>query len=427
VQIDSTGTSGSTATKVGLDTVSHAGGTSTSVATIRVDAMSPGAHGNGVSVACAPATNDPAAKFAMSVISKGSVVEPFDELSMDPTSDRYFVSIINKASKYIVVTDLLEVTVAAPGNRPATATTALANGVDAVATMVDADILGDSAARTGFYASDLVSDAEILSCPGWTSLAVQNAGIAYCEARKDMYFVGAVPAGVDVNGAKDFRNAAGAYSSGAKPNSSYGALYFGWINVIDTLTSLKKAVPPDGDVIARTINCLHPWLAPAGSTRAKVQNIDSLAYPLSKAQVGNLYDVAVNSLWNNPATGPVIYGQKTLQVSPSATDRVNVRRLLLFLEGSLGPSLEPMAFEPNDASTWSRIERSVNRFMDKVMGDGGVYDYRFFCNDATTTAEDIDNNRLNADLFIKPKKAAEFIKVRIIVTDTGVSFQQLAA
>ena len=45
-----------------------------------------------------------------------------------------------------------------------------------------------------------------------------------------------------------------------------------------------------------------------------------------------LYDANINPIASFPAEGIVVFGQKTLQVTPSALDRINVRRLLIYVK-----------------------------------------------------------------------------------------------
>jgi phage tail sheath protein FI len=435
LQVESTGVSGTTAPKLGVPTTQAAGGTATQVPAVQFSAADPGAWGNSLSVRVQPATNDPIGSWRCDVFYKGSLVENFEELSMTPTATRYFIKLL-ATSKYLAVADLnAAATVPAPGNRPAPGTYTLQSGGDAIDSMVEADILGDSAHRTGLFALDPVRDVSMLATPGWTTLNVANAAIAYCENRKDVLYIGCVPFGAGgvgpsagitpmaPNEAIQYRNATGAYSTGSKPSSSYGALYFDWIGVIDALTALERFIPVDGEVLAAMARAPRPWLAPAGIQRAKVQGITRLAYQTSDDEIGNLYAYGINSLYADPDDGPIIDGQKTLEVQPSSTDRINVRRLFIYLRKSIAPAIKFVVFEPNDDTTWRLLRRMVNPFMDTVKAGRGVYDYKFVLDETTTTANDIDNNRLVANLYLKPTKTAEYVIFNLIPTATGVKFE----
>lgn len=423
LQADASSTSGTTAAKLALSTTLVTGGATTAVPTITVNAKDQGLYGNSVAVVTSLATNDPVNKFALDVQYQGvDGVESYDELSMDPTSARYFVPIINGSSNYIQVIDLLESTIVAPGNRPATGSYTLAGGSDAVGSMTVTDIVGDETSRTGVWAADGINDAEIILTPGWNTLDLLSAVDAYCQQRKDLWYVHFIPNGLNLQQCQDYRNAASGYSSFSKLDSSYSAMYFGWLKITDPLTSQSLAIPGDGDILQICLNETFPWQAPAGSARAKVTGSNGVVLGLTRAQVGVLYAVGINCIYPNKAVGLVVYGQKTLLVEPSAENRISTRRLLIELETSIGPSLEPMVFEPNTAVTWNRITRGVERFMDGVQKNGGVVQYEFICDQTTTTTDDQDNERLNMDLFIKPTPTAEFLRCNIIVTDQGYVF-----
>jgi hypothetical protein len=436
LRVDPNGRSGETAAKLRFSTEPARGGLATAVPSIRVAARDPGAWGNGLQLRVGPATNDPATRWRCEVLFRGEVVEPFEELSMEPGSPRYFPKLL-QSSSYIAATDLgASASIPSPGDRPAPGTYSLAGGVDAIDAMSEADIIGDAAQRTGLFALDPVRDVSLLATPGWTSLNVLNAALAYCENRKDVFYVGSVPFGrggagpqpgmvpMPPNEAIQYRNATGAFAAGSKPNSSYGALYFDWIGVLDGLSGLERFIPPDGEVLAAMARASRPWLAPAGLLRGKVQGITRLAYQTSDDEVGNLYAYGINPLYADPDSGPIIDGQKTLQTQPSATDRVNVRRLFIYLRKSIAPSIKFAVFEPNDETTWRLLRRMVTPFMDSVRAGRGVYDYKFVLDETTTTATDVDNHRLVAHLYLKPTKTAEYIIFNLIPTATGVKFEE---
>jgi phage tail sheath protein FI len=437
LRVDPAGVSGTTAAKLGMSTAIATGGASTAVPTIVVAARDPGAWGNALQLRVQPATNDSASSWRCDVIYQGTIVENYEELSMAPASPRYFLKLL-ASSSYVTMTDLgAAATVAPPGNRPAPGTYALINGTDAIDTMTDADIIGDSGKRTGLYALDPIRDVSMLTTPGWTTLNVLNAALAYCENRQDLFYIATIPFGaggappmqgiapMQPNEAIQYRNATGAFASGSKPNSSFGGLYFDWIGVIDGLTGLERFIPVDGEVLASMARASKPWLAPAGIQRAKVQGITRLAYQTSDNEIGNLYAYGINALYADPDAGPIIDGQKTLQVQPSATDRVNVRRLFIYLRKSIAPSVKFVVFEPNDETTWRQLRRLVNPFMDGAKAGRGVYDFKFVLDDTTTTATDIDNNRLVANLYVKATRTAEYVIFNLISTDTGVDFKQV--
>lgn len=76
--------------------------------TLRVTANGAGKWGNGLLVTVQDATNSPTSEFKLIIAQDdpANVVELFDSLSMDPTSDDYVETAINGVSDYITVKDL---------------------------------------------------------------------------------------------------------------------------------------------------------------------------------------------------------------------------------------------------------------------------------------------------------------------------------
>jgi phage tail sheath protein FI len=426
IQIDGTGTSGTTASKVGLSTTVVAGGASTQVPTIKVAAANPGGWGNRLQVNIGVATQDPESKWRMDVLYKGTIVGSAEEMSMDSTSAQYFAKVLVTATagQWVTATDLAAA-IAAPANRPAPGTYSLAGGEEAVSTMVESDIIGDSDSRTGINALNPILDCSYVATPGWNTLSMLADADEYCQGRADMLYVGVCPPGILPAVAVDYRNAANSYAAtGSKVDSSYSALYFSWLDITDPLTNLPKSIPCDGEVFAAFGRCQFPWLAPAGSQRGQVLGAAKLSYPLSADDLGLLYGVGVNSIWSPPSGALQVYGQKTLEVNPRDTDRINVRRLYIHLKRSIGPAVQDMVFEPNDDTLWRTIRRAVNRFMDEIKGNRGVFDFDFV---NETSAEDIDANQAVFNLYLEPTKDAEQIIFRLISTPTGTVFQKSAA
>jgi hypothetical protein len=121
----------------------------------------------------------------------------------------------------------------------------------------------------------------------------------------------------------------------------------------------------------------------------------------------------------------VIFGQKTLQAVPSALDRINVRRLVIFLKKEISRIASGLLFEPNVEQTWKRFSVPTTRLLEEVKTGFGISDYRVVLDATTTTPEEIDRNMMYAKLFIKPVYAIEFIGIDFVITNTGASFDDL--
>ncbi|MBE3139282.1 MAG: hypothetical protein IMZ53_01735 [Thermoplasmata archaeon] len=129
--------------------------------------------------------------------------------------------------------------------------------------------------------------------------------------------------------------------------------------------------------------------------------------------------------------GNAIWGQKTEQVKSSALSRVNVRRLLIVIEKTLAIALRQFAFEPNNEITRFRIESLLNEYLDRLSSqgafqlEGGDRGYEVVCSEVNNTPAVIDEFSLCVDVFVKPVRSAEYIRLQVIPTKTGASFKEL--
>jgi len=389
-------------------------------------ALSEGRWGNNISVEVADSTVDSANLFKLTVRYKGDVVESFRDLSMDVAHPSYVETAVNERSEYITVYDFETPTTSAL-RRPLVGTFALSNGEDGIDYISDSSYIGDPGIHSGLYAFDSIEDLNILLVPGVTTVAVIQAGIAYAENRKDILFVAEAPLYLNPLQAVDFRKGRGAYSHAAF-NSSFAALYYPWIEISDPLNGKRKLVPPTGAVagcIARSDDKAEVWYAPAGIDRGRIFNALSLAYKTSRGERDVLYPEGVNVIASFPDTGINIWGQRTLQSQPSATDRINVRRLMMYVEEAISQSSRFVVFEPNNSQTWRALVRLITPFLQNIKSKGGFYDFRVQCDDESNPPAVIDRNEMVCRVFVKPTKTAEFVELNFILTATGASFREI--
>lgn len=214
-------------------------------------------------------------------------------------------------------------------------------------------------------------------------------------------------------------------------NSSYGAAYYPWVQISDDTTGQVIPIPPSVvalGAMSYTDNVQAPWFAPAGFNRGGLSlgnsglTVVNSVYRLSSDERDLLYNVNINPIASFPAEGLVIFGQKTLQALPSALDRINVRRLLLYVKRGISIISKDILFEPNVEATWAKFIGRADPFLSQVKSKFGVTDFRIVLDSTTTTPDLIDQNIMYAKIFIKPARAIEFIAVDFFITNTGASF-----
>ena len=394
---------------------------------LRVQAAKVGRWGDALAIRIEENAAGSPAGFDLVVVRKGEDVEVFPDLSMDESALNHVELAVNGRSEFITVEDLQTGPVV-PEDRPQVGTFQLSGGSDGLVGLNDADYIGDPSARTGLYAFDEIDSLDLLTVPGITTPAVIHGGIAYAEQRRDLMFLAETPLHLEPQEAVDFRKGRGMYSHAAF-NSSYGALYYPWIEVQDPASGKRKRVPPSGAVagcFARSDQKAGVWNAPAGIDRGRIAGALDVGYRTSRDERDDLYPEGVNPIASFPDTGITIWGQKTLQSQPSALDRINVRRLMLYIERAVADSSRFVVFEPNNPQTWRALLRLIRPFLESIRDRGGLVDFALQCDEETNTPAVIDRNQLVARVYVKPTRTAEFIELNFVLTATGADFREIA-
>ena len=217
-------------------------------------------------------------------------------------------------------------------------------------------------------------------------------------------------------------------------NSSYAAAFYPWVQVSDNLNGGQLVWLPSSvaglGAMAKSQATSELWFAPAGFNRGGLGSLGGSRGPrvlqarqrLDSKERDSLYEVNINPIATFPAEGVVIFGQKTLQADASALDRINVRRLVLFLKSQVSTIARNLLFDQNVQSTWNRFKSQVNPILSSVQSRYGLSDYKLILDDTTTTADLIDRNIMYAKIYIKPARAIEYIVVDFVITKTGADF-----
>ena len=212
------------------------------------------------------------------------------------------------------------------------------------------------------------------------------------------------------------------------PSSSYSILDSGWKLQYDKYNDVDRYVPLNGDIgglLVRTDAVRDPWFSPAGYNRGNIKNVKRLAYNPIKAQRDQLYKNGINPVISQPGQGTVLFGDKTMLSTPSAFDRINVRRLFIVLEKAIGLAANFMLFEQNDESTRTQFRNIVEPFLRDVQGRRGITDFQVVCDGSNNPGEVIDRNEFVCDIYVKPTRSINFIRLNFIAVRTGVEFTEV--
>jgi len=274
-------------------------------------------------------------------------------------------------------------------------------------------------------------DIRILINGGETSVTVQTKMKTVAEARADCFAVLDVPwsSVQSVTDIVTFRTTTQNF------NSSYCALYAPWVQIYDSYNDKLIYVPPSGHVagqMAYTDYVSNPWNAPAGFRRGQLDVITP-SYVYTKGERNVLEAAQVNFIQMFRGEGTVIWAQKTLQKKTSALSSVNVRRMLIVIEKSMAVSLRPFLFDTNNETTRFRVKALLDSYLEVLSAQGafqtelGDDGFLVVCDETNNLPAIIDRLEMHVDVFLKPARAAEKIRLQSVITPTGASFQELVA
>ena len=211
-------------------------------------------------------------------------------------------------------------------------------------------------------------------------------------------------------------------------SSSYVVFDSGYKYTYDKYNDLFRYVPLNGDIAglaARTDLIADTWFSPAGFNRGVIRGAVKLAYNPTKEQRDELYRARINPVVTLPGQGTLLFGDKTGLTTPSAFDRINVRRLFITLEKAISTASKFQLFEFNDEFTRAQFRNIVEPFLRDVQGRRGVTDFLVTCDSSNNTADVIDRNEFRADIFVKPNRSINFIQLQFVATRSGVAFEEV--
>jgi len=219
-------------------------------------------------------------------------------------------------------------------------------------------------------------------------------------------------------------------------DNSFACCFYPAVQIIDKLNNNQRVWIPSSiaglGAMAQSEAATAAWFAPAGFNRGGLGNLGGPSGPtvvqarqrLDSDQRDLLYSqVNVNPIATFPNEGVVVFGQKTLQTSfRSALDRINVRRLLIYLKSRISRVARNILFDNNVEATWNRFLAGAEPILEDVQSRFGLTEYKLVLDETTTTPELIDQNILYAQVYLKPARAIEYIAIDFIVTRTGAEF-----
>ena len=287
-------------------------------------------------------------------------------------------------------------------------------------------LIGNASAKTGIYTlDDDTLNISMAAVPGIFDQRVQNALISLAESTQSFIAVVSPPVGLDttqeavnwMNGKGDGRTAA--------INSSWAAVYWPWVQVFDTFSSKDRWYDPVIFAIRQMVftdQVSEPWFAPAGFRRGRLTKPTSVEIALNQGDRDSLYVTNINPIVNFSPEGITIFGQKTAQRATTSLDRVNVRRLMIFLRKVLLSTGRQDLFEPNDLFTWELIKDKAEALLSDIQSRRGIVEFRVICDETVNTPIRVDRNELWCKILLQPTKTAEWIIFEVNLTNQSAKF-----
>lgn len=396
---------------------------SSDLVTFTVTADSAGIEGNQTLVRV---TNDiREGIFTLDVFSNQVQVESWGYLTKDSTSRFYVETFLSLVSDFIRAEDNT-----ATGANPADGEYTLVGGTDGIpADPDDQDtlLIGNLLGYTGMYSLSEPEqvDIDLIAIPGHSSTNVIYALLDLCQnVRMDCMAIIDPPFGLTVKEITHWQNGAHPLNT-TRFDSDFGALYWPWLKMRDTHNLVDVWVPPSGSIMAvyaRSDFLSAPWFAPAGVTRGQVPGITDVFQRPTLEERDLMYGNrnCVNCIVQfADYQDYMVWGQKTLQRRPTALDRVNVRRLMFYLEKTIRSKSRAMLFDPHDDIFHEKFIRMATGVLDEVKVGRGLYDYIIKADWELNTPDVVDRNEFRARIGVQPTRAVEFMFLEFSIHRTG--------
>lgn len=292
------------------------------------------------------------------------------------------------------------------------------DGLRPGATEYEGQAAEDHPFKTGLNAIEDIDDISILAAPGSSFDYANNASdvetimdllIAY--ATNHRYMIAVLDSGDDMTIA-DVR------ALRARFDSSYAALYYPWVRILDPVTRTEKVMPPSGFVAG--IYARNDFNR--GVFKAPANEVVSLAIGFEKTINKSQQDVVnvegINCFRYFAGRGYLLWGARTISSDPE-WKYVNLRRYFAYLEHSIDKGTQWAVFEPNGPELWDNVRREISDFLlnewqsGALLGNKAEQAYFVRCDRTTMTQNDLDNGRLVCLVGVAPLYPAEYVIIRI--------------
>jgi len=293
------------------------------------------------------------------------------------------------------------------------------DGVRPTAAEYEGEADPDKTEKTGLKQFEDIEDISIVAAPGSTFSYENgyrsngNTIISHliAHAQKMRYRIAVLDCG-------EGQSLTAVRAMRARFDSTYAALYYPWVRVLDPVTQAEILLPPSGfiaGIYARNDIQRAVYKAPANEIVTLALSFERL---LNKEQQDVLNPEGINALRFFEGRGFRVWGARTISSDPE-WKYVNLRRYFAYLERSVDRGTQWAVFEPNGEALWANVRTTIEDFLFNEWTNGALLgekpDKAYFvrCDRSTMTQNDLDNGRLICLVGVAPLRPAEFVIFRI--------------
>ena len=189
-------------------------------------------------------------------------------------------------------------------------------------------------------------------------------------------------------------------------------------------------VPCNADtagVMARTDFNQAPWNSPAGFSKGTFLNVTKLAWNPNEAERDLLYKASINPVFSQTGRGTVLFGDKTFITTGTSFNRINVRRLFIELQQTIGSFAGNVLFEENNQASRTNFVNTVEPYLRDVQARRGITDFRIVCDESNNPDNVVQANEFVCDIFVRPISSINFIQLNFVSVRGSVSFAEISA
>jgi uncharacterized protein len=313
------------------------------------------------------------------------------------------------------------------GGTPAQLTVVLTGGLDGFQPTASdyqgAEDPNNPQSKTGLKALEDVAQVAIVAAPGSTygagsdpsqtsyqnALQTQYNVITHCEQQNYRSAILDAPNNYSVSQISAWRG---------QIDSSYAALYYPWVQVLDPVSDTEILLPPSGfvaGIYARNDQEVGPHKAPANEVVTDALGFEVM---LNKGQQEVLNPLGVNCFRYFVGRGYLLWGARMATTDTDFT-YVNLRRYTNYLKFSIDLGTQYVVFENNGPDLWRATKQLVYDFLYDEFLNGRLFgttpEQAFFvrCDQTTMSQNDIANGRLVCMIGVALLRPAEFVIFRI--------------